>query len=86
MIYIWFFNYRYNVYLILIALVLQRHSYKDGTSVETRVSEVIGQVAPSILLTSVSESLAFFIGKFTFSLIKSAARHNVLKLISFLHP
>lgn len=41
----------------------QREPSVDGETVENRIARVVGKVGPSMLLTSLSESLAFFLGK-----------------------
>lgn len=43
----------------------QRLDHKGTMSVEEQVSVVVGRVGPSMLLTSLSESLAFFLGALT---------------------
>ena len=44
-------------------VALQRSEVRPGATVEDQVSDIIGQVGPSMLLTSLSESVAFFIGQ-----------------------
>ena len=41
----------------------QREGALEGKNIELQVGTVVGRVGPSMLLTSASESLAFFLGK-----------------------
>ncbi|CAG5121501.1 unnamed protein product [Candidula unifasciata] len=43
----------------------QREVLQDGETVEHMIGRVVGKVGPSMLLTSLSESLAFFLGALT---------------------
>ncbi|ESN97392.1 hypothetical protein HELRODRAFT_102116 [Helobdella robusta] len=52
-----------NIFILVQAF--QRLDYKEGMNVEDMVSTVVGKVGPSMLLTSLSESLAFFLGALT---------------------
>lgn len=45
-------------------MFLQRLEKREEDVVEEMVAKVVGKVGPSMLLTSLSESLAFFLGKF----------------------
>ena len=42
--------------------VLQRSTRLDGETREEQIGRAVGRVGPSMLLTSLSESLAFFLG------------------------
>jgi len=41
---------------------MQRSSRLDGETLEEQIGRAVGRVGPSMLLTSLSESLAFFLG------------------------
>jgi len=41
---------------------MQRSQRLDGETREQQIGRAVGQVGPSMLLTSLSESLAFFLG------------------------
>lgn len=45
-------------------MFLQRLEKREEDVVEEMVAKVVGKVGPSMLLTSLSESLAFFLGEF----------------------
>ncbi|GFO29707.1 niemann-pick c1 protein [Plakobranchus ocellatus] len=51
--------------IFIMVQTLQRETRKDGENVEEIIGRVIGHVGPSMLLTSLSESLAFFLGALT---------------------
>ncbi len=44
-------------------MVSQRTELKDGVPLADQIGLVVGRVAPSMLLTSLSESVAFFLGE-----------------------
>ena len=52
-------------FIILFVLPVQRSELMEGMSIEEQVGHVVGKVGPSMMLTSVSESLAFFLGALT---------------------
>ena len=43
----------------------QRDTRLTGESIEQQIGRIVGRVGPSMLLTSTSESLAFFLGALT---------------------
>ena len=47
----------------------QREGRRPNESVPEHIGRTLGQVGPSMLLTSVSESCCFFLGKFNLNLI-----------------
>ena len=49
----------------MFAFDTQRSTQPEGFSKEQQIAEVVGKVGPSVLLTSMSESLAFFLGAMT---------------------
>lgn len=51
--------------IFILVQTYQREELRDGESVEVLVARVVGKVGPSMLLTSLSESLAFFLGALT---------------------
>ncbi|KAH9496665.1 NPC intracellular cholesterol transporter 1, partial [Bulinus truncatus] len=51
--------------IFILVQTCQREPLKDGESVEKKIGRVVGKVGPSMLLTSLSESLAFFLGAMT---------------------
>ncbi|KAM4749084.1 NPC1-like intracellular cholesterol transporter 1 [Rhinophrynus dorsalis] len=51
--------------IFIFVLELQRDERKDGERREEQIGRVLGNVAPSMLLCSVSESLCFFLGALT---------------------
>ena len=51
------------VFNTFVLLLLQRSERAEGVTVEAQVAYVVGKVGPSMMLTSLSESLAFFLGK-----------------------
>ncbi len=55
---------------------LQRSKFAKGTSVEDRVSQTMGKVAPSILLSGLAESLAFFLGTYDCMIVHISAHHS----------
>ena len=46
--------------------IFQRIRFNSDTPAEERVAELLSKCGPSILLSSSSESLAFFLGKYLF--------------------
>lgn len=42
---------------------LQRDKQRPGETVEEQIGRILGQVGPSMMLSSFSESIAFFLGK-----------------------
>jgi len=42
---------------------MQRSQRRPGETLEEQIGRAVGRVGPSMLLTSLSESLAFFLGK-----------------------
>jgi Niemann-Pick C1 protein len=52
-----------NIFILVQAY--QRSERREGETLEQQVGRVVGQVGPSMLLTSLSESLAFFLGALT---------------------
>ncbi|KAM5171859.1 NPC1-like intracellular cholesterol transporter 1 [Mantella aurantiaca] len=51
--------------IFIFVLELQRDSRKEGERREEQIGRVLGSVAPSMLLCSLSESLCFFLGALT---------------------
>ncbi|XP_059177253.1 NPC intracellular cholesterol transporter 1-like isoform X2 [Physella acuta] len=51
--------------IFILVQTSQREPSVDGETVENRIARVVGKVGPSMLLTSLSESLAFFLGAMT---------------------
>ncbi|XP_075063346.1 NPC1-like intracellular cholesterol transporter 1 [Mixophyes fleayi] len=51
--------------IFIFVLELQRDERKEGEQREEQIGRVLGQVAPSMLLCSLSESLCFFLGALT---------------------
>ncbi|XP_063301615.1 NPC1-like intracellular cholesterol transporter 1 [Pelobates fuscus] len=51
--------------IFIFVLELQRDERKDGERREEQIGRVLGSVAPSMLLCSISESLCFFLGALT---------------------
>ncbi|GFS02925.1 niemann-Pick C1 protein, partial [Elysia marginata] len=47
--------------IFILVQTYQREELREGESVEHLVARVVGKVGPSMLLTSLSESLAFFL-------------------------
>ncbi|RCN29030.1 hypothetical protein ANCCAN_25214, partial [Ancylostoma caninum] len=50
--------------IFIIVQAYQRLEDTGGQSVEDRIARVCGQVMPSMLLSTLSESLCFFVGTF----------------------
>ena len=48
--------------MIIFFLSRQRDSRLPHESLEDQIGRIVGQVAPSMLLTGISESVAFFLG------------------------
>jgi hypothetical protein len=57
------------VYLIdnifILTQSIQRDRLLPGEDIETQIARIVGRVGPAMLLTSVSESIAFFLGALT---------------------
>ncbi|KAK0066303.1 Niemann-Pick C1 protein [Biomphalaria pfeifferi] len=51
--------------IFILVQTCQREPLVEGESVEKKIGRVVGKVGPSMLLTSLSESLAFFLGALT---------------------
>jgi len=51
--------------IFILVQTFQRSHRRDGESVEGQVSRAVGKVGPSMLLTSLSESIAFYLGALT---------------------
>lgn len=50
--------------IFILVQTYQRQGIQDGVPLEDQIGAVVGRVAPSMLLTSLSESIAFFLGKY----------------------
>ena len=48
----------------------QRDTRKSTETLEDQIGRILGRVGPSMLLTSVSESLAFFLGMKVFTVVR----------------
>lgn len=48
---------------------LQRDKQRPGETTEEQIGRILGQVGPSMMLSSFSESIAFFLGKQKFSIL-----------------
>lgn len=51
--------------IFILTQTLQRDQRLEGEDIETQIGRVVGQVGPAMLLTSLSESIAFFLGALT---------------------
>ncbi|CAF0895064.1 unnamed protein product [Adineta steineri] len=51
--------------IFILTQSIQRDRRQPGEDVETQISRIVGRVGPAMLLTSVSESIAFFLGALT---------------------
>ncbi|GFR76672.1 niemann-Pick C1 protein, partial [Elysia marginata] len=51
--------------IFILVQTYQREMVKEGETLEDLIGRVVGHVGPSMLLTSLSESLAFFLGALT---------------------
>ena len=51
--------------IFILTQSIQRDRIQDGEDVETQIGRIVGRVGPAMLLTSVSESIAFFLGALT---------------------
>ena len=57
---------------------MQRSLIRDGETREQQIGRAVGRVGPSMLLTSLSESLAFFLGMSCCSCMLYKCDSNVL--------
>lgn len=51
--------------IFILTQTIQRDEQRDGEDVEQQIGRIVGRVGPAMLLTSVSESIAFFLGALT---------------------
>lgn len=51
--------------IFILTQSIQRDRIQPGEDVETQIGRIVGRVGPAMLLTSVSESIAFFLGALT---------------------
>ena len=50
--------------IFILVQTFQRHGIRESVPIEDQIGVVVGKVAPSMLLTSLSESIAFFLGEY----------------------
>ena len=50
--------------IFILVQTFQRQGIQEGVPIEDQIGVVVGKVAPSMLLTSLSESIAFFLGEY----------------------
>lgn len=51
--------------IFILTQTIQRDTRRENEDIETQISRIVGRVGPAMLLTSLSESIAFFLGALT---------------------